>query len=90
MEVQTAIDQPKTTIYNFPSLFYPYTQRLGAIGANDFLPNDVVDELTKRGHKVSIMKGFTDATTMIVIDPKTGVLMGGASPARDKQYVIGW
>lgn len=90
LDVQTAIDQPKTTIYNFPSLFYPYTQRLGAIGANDFMPKEVIDELTKRGHKVSLLKGFTDATTMIVIDPATGILRGGASPARDKQYVIGW
>lgn len=90
MEVQTAIDQPKTTTYNFPSLFYPYTQRLGQIGANDFMPKEVIDELTRRGHKVNMMKGFTDATSMIVIDPETGVLHGGASPARDKQYVIGW
>jgi gamma-glutamyltranspeptidase/glutathione hydrolase len=90
MEVQTAIDQPKTTSYNFPSLFYPYTQRLGEIGVNDFMPKEITDELARRGHKIRPLKGFTDATSMIVIDQRTGILHGGASPARDKQYVIGW
>lgn len=90
LEVQTAIDQPKITTKNFPSLFYPHTQQLGVIRVNDFLPKEVSDELARRGHKVQFMKGFTDATSMIVIDPETGVLHGGASPARDKQYVIGW
>ncbi|HHY46227.1 MAG TPA: gamma-glutamyltransferase family protein [Firmicutes bacterium] len=91
MEIQSAIDGPKAVTYNFPSLFYPYTQRLGAMSVSPGVPQDVVDELARRGHKISYLKEtFTDATTMIVIDPETGVLHGGASPARDKQYVIGW
>lgn len=90
MEVQTAIDAPKGVSYNFPSLFYPYTQRLGAMAVNVGVPQEAVDELNKRGHKATYIKGaFSDATTMIMVHPDTGVLHGGASPARDKQYVIG-
>lgn len=90
METQSAIDEPKITTKNFPSLFYPYTQLLGTISVNDRVSKEVIDELTKRGHKVKTTKGFTDATSMIVIDPTTGVLRCGVSPARDKQYAIGW
>ncbi|MCR4424896.1 MAG: gamma-glutamyltransferase family protein [Firmicutes bacterium] len=91
MEVQSAIDGPKAVSYNFPSLFYPYTQRLGAMAVNRGVPQEVVDELNNRGHKCTYISGtFSDATTMIMKHPETGVLHGGASPARDKQYVIGW
>lgn len=91
MEVQTAIDGPKAVTYNFPSLFYPFTQRLGAMAINPRVPQEVFDELAKRGHIISYTSGvFSDATTMIMINPLTGVLFGGASPTRDKQYVIGW
>jgi hypothetical protein len=51
----------------------------------------VLNDLRARGHKLNVLKGrFTDATTMIMYNPETGVMSGGASPARDKQYVIGW
>ncbi len=90
MEVQDAIDAPKARSYNFPSLFYPYTQTIGRVGFNPGLPGEVIEELKARGHDVRILGTFTDATQMIIIHPETGLLHGGASPARDKQYVIGW
>ncbi|MCJ7617005.1 MAG: gamma-glutamyltransferase family protein, partial [Desulfobacterales bacterium] len=91
MEVQTAIDGPKAVTYNFPSLFYPFTQRLGAMDVNLGVPQEVFDELARRGHIIKYINApFSDATTMIMLNPETGVLFGGASPARDKQYVIGW
>jgi hypothetical protein len=46
--------------------------------------------LWARDHKVNVLRAqFTDATTMIVYNPEMGVMFAGASPARDKQYVIG-
>jgi gamma-glutamyltranspeptidase len=52
---------------------------------------EVLKELEARGHKVTVLKSpFTDATTMIMYNAASGVISGGASPARDKQYVIGW
>jgi gamma-glutamyltranspeptidase/glutathione hydrolase len=90
MEVQTAIDAPKAVSYNFPSLFYPYTQRIGGMSVNPGVPQEVVDELINRGHQASYLSAvFSDATQMIMLDSDSGVLFGGASPARDKQYVIG-
>lgn len=90
-QVQEAIDEPKAVTYNFPSLFFPYTQQLGVVRVNPGFPEDVFKELEARGHKMGWLGGkFTDATQLIQYDPETGVLKGGASPARDKQYVIGW
>ena len=91
MEVQSAIDAPKVMTKHFPSLFYPHTANPAAMNVNPGISAEVVKELTARGHKVTVLKGvFTDATTMIMYNPDTKVISGGASPARDKQYVIGW
>ena len=91
MEVQSAIDAPKVMTKHFPSLFYPHTANPAAMNVNPGISAEVVKELTARGHKVTVIKGvFTDATTMIMYNPDTKVISGGASPARDKQYVIGW
>jgi len=58
---------------------------------NPGIPGEVLKELEARGHKITVLKSrFTDATTMILYNAASGVMSGGASPARDKQYVIGW
>jgi gamma-glutamyltranspeptidase/glutathione hydrolase len=91
MEVQAAIDAPKVITKHFPSLFFPHTAAPGQMNVNDRIPVAIRDELTARGHKITLMNGmFTDATTMLMYNPETKVISGGASPARDKQYVIGW
>jgi gamma-glutamyltranspeptidase/glutathione hydrolase len=91
MEVQSAIDAPKVITKHFPSLFYPHTAAPGQMNVNDRIPEAIRTDLTARGHKITLMNGmFTDATTMLVYNPETKVISGGASPARDKQYVIGW
>ncbi len=54
------------------------------LNANPGIPAAVIRELEARGHRVTVLKAqFTDATTMIVYDAATGVMSGGASPARD-------
>ena len=91
MEVQTAIDAPKVVTKHFPSMFYPHDSVKSGVNVNPGIAEDVLKGLQARGHKVNVLKGrFTDATTMIMYNPETGVMSGGASPARDKQYVIGW
>lgn len=91
MEVQSAIDEPKVVTKHFPSLFYPHQSFPAVMNANPGISPEVIKELQARGHKVTVLKAqFTDATTMIMYNPVTKVMSGGASPARDKQYVIGW
>ena len=91
MEVQSAIDAPKVVTKHYPSMFYPHEALPLLMNVNPGIPEDVLNDLRARGHKLNVLKGrFTDATTMIMYNPETGVMYGGASPARDKQYVIGW
>ncbi len=91
MEVQSAIDAPKVITKHFPSLFYPHSSVKAGMNVNPGIPAEVLKELEARGHKITVLKDrFTDATTMIMYNAASGVMSGGASPARDKQYVVGW
>lgn len=91
MEVQSAIDAPKVITKHFPSLFYPHDSVTAGMNVNPGIAPDVLKDLEARGHKITVLKDrFTDATTMITYNPDTKVISGGASPARDKQYVYGF
>ena len=91
MEVQSAIDAPKVVTKHLPSLSYPHSSVKTGMNANPGIRAEVLKDLEARGHKVTVLKSpFTDTTTMIMYNAASGVMSGGASPARDKQYVIGW
>ena len=54
------------------------------------LPKHVLDELAAMGHHLDIrdVKGV-GSVKAIIVNPRTGVLMGGVSPTGDS-YVLGW
>jgi gamma-glutamyltranspeptidase/glutathione hydrolase len=66
-------------------------------GANGLLVERNVSEearagLTRRGHKVTVASGPSGAFggyQGILLDPRTGVLMGGSDPRKDG-LAIGW
>jgi hypothetical protein len=58
----------------------------------------VGEELARRGHQVEIVPlqqpyqmsaSGAGAVKMVMIDPTTGVMLGGVSPAKS-DYVLGW
>jgi gamma-glutamyltranspeptidase / glutathione hydrolase len=56
------------------------------------IPKSTRDELTSRGHFIRLIDDWSPlvgGAQGIMIDPDTGVLMGGADPRRDG-YAIGW
>jgi len=56
------------------------------------IPGAVADELTRRGHAVTLLPDYTWAVGGmhgIMRDPESGVLIGGADPRRDG-YAVGW
>jgi gamma-glutamyltranspeptidase/glutathione hydrolase len=56
------------------------------------VPAEVLDELRRRGHEVQVLDDWTPMVgggQGILIDPDSGVLMGGADPRRDG-YAMGW
>jgi gamma-glutamyltranspeptidase/glutathione hydrolase len=46
-------------------------------------PADVVEALRARGHTVTVTDEIMSGVEAIVIDPKTGLMTGGADPRRD-------
>jgi gamma-glutamyltranspeptidase len=92
MNPQQAIEAPRFMTYSFPSADYPHDAQPGVLRPEGRIPEATCKALSDMGYKV---KRFTDwsmslgGAGMIVIDPKTGFLMGGVDPRREG-YVLGW
>ncbi len=79
MDIQTAINAPR--INNYAS---------GPLKIEARIPADVQDALRKMGHKLDVRKDFDlyfGGAQGIVIDPRSGMLHGGADPRRDGKAI---
>jgi len=92
MTPQQAVEAPRFATWSFPNSFYPHLYHPGLLRVEGRLSHDTVAVLRNKGHKI---KEWTDwdagagAACVIVLDPETGVLQGGADPRR-MTYAIGW
>ncbi len=90
MNIQAAIEAPRWSTTSFPASTFPHTMKPGQVEVEDRIPETVRDELRRRGHKVDVRGPWTlNATSAIVIDPKSGVLDAGADPRGDN-YALAW
>ena len=89
MHVQEALEQPTVISNSFRDSYYPHDVK-GKLLTPAMLPKAVQDALAAKGHQLDIrnVKGV-GSVKAILIDPKTGVLMGGVSPTGDS-YVMAW
>src|SRR3989442_4242604 len=89
MPVQEALEQPAVISNSFRDSYAPHAV-LGKLITPALLPKSVRDELAAKGHLLDIrdVKGV-GSVKAILIDPRTGVLMGGVSPTGDS-YVMAW
>ena len=55
----------------------------GTIRAEPGIPDDVVKELTARGHTVERVRVNSGGYQGILIHPQTGMLHGGSEPRKD-------
>jgi gamma-glutamyltranspeptidase/glutathione hydrolase len=97
MNVQQAVEAPTVTSSAFPASMYPGRVR-GMLTLPEVLAAGSAEVLAERGHAVEIVplqqpygqaSSGAGAVKMVMIDPDTGVLLGGVSPAKS-DYVIGW
>jgi gamma-glutamyltranspeptidase/glutathione hydrolase len=97
MNVQQAVEAPTVTSSAFAASMYPGRVR-GMLTMPAILGGLVGDELARRGHRVEIVTlqqpyrmaaSGAGAVKMVMIDPSTGVMFGGVSPAKS-DYVLGW
>jgi gamma-glutamyltranspeptidase/glutathione hydrolase len=97
MNVQQAVEAPTVTSSAFAASMYPQPVR-GMLTMPEILAGAVGNELARRGHRVEVVSlqqpyrqsvSGAGAVKMVMIDPETGVMYGGVSPAKS-DYVLGW
>jgi gamma-glutamyltranspeptidase/glutathione hydrolase len=89
LNVQEALEQPTVISNSFRDSYQPHDVK-GKLLTPAMLPRDVQEALAAKGHALDIrnVKGV-GSVKAILIDPRTGVLMGGVSPTGDS-YVMAW
>jgi gamma-glutamyltranspeptidase/glutathione hydrolase len=89
MNVQEALEQPTVISNSFRDSYQPHDVK-GKLLTPALLPKSVQEALAAKGHALDIrnVKGV-GSVKAILIDPRTGVLMGGVSPTGDS-YVMAW
>jgi gamma-glutamyltranspeptidase len=89
MTVQQALEQPSIVTTGFRSSYYPHSIA-DTLQIPSSIPKAVLDELSSMGHKLAVttVRGV-GSVKAIIVHPRSGALMGGASPTRDS-YVIGY
>jgi len=89
MNVQEALEQPTVISNSFQDSYQPHDVK-GKLLTPALLPRSVQEALAAKGHVLDIrnVKGV-GSVKAILIDPRTGVLMGGVSPTGDS-YVMAW
>ena len=89
LNVQEALEQPTVISNSFRDSYYPHDVK-GKLLTPAMLSKTVQDALSAKGHQLDLgnVKGV-GSVKAILIDPRTGVLMGGVSPTGDS-YVMAW
>jgi gamma-glutamyltranspeptidase/glutathione hydrolase len=97
MNPQQAVEQPTVTTANFHASNYP--QSVGdKLTVPEVLAARIGDALRAKGHKLEVTRmqrpysqqpSGAGAVKMVWIDPKSGVMFGAVSPAKD-DYAMGW
>lgn len=92
MDPQAAIEAPRVATYSFPDSFHPHTYAPGLVKAEERIPDEVLTELERRGHRVERWGEFVRAAgslCAVVVDEGAGALLGAADPRRSG-YAMGW
>ncbi len=91
MNMQEAVDAPTFYSKHFPSSFYPRKAFPGQFDIEDRVSDEVVNELTERGHSVNRVDPWSNGKVMgIRYDKKRGTMYAGTSPRREVAYSFGW
>jgi gamma-glutamyltranspeptidase/glutathione hydrolase len=90
LDLQAAIDAPAWHTTSFPSSFYPREMTPGEIVVESRVGDDVLAELRRRGHRVTVSGPWSlGRLSAVSIDPETGVLRAGANPRGMQGYAVG-
>ncbi|MFE3853923.1 gamma-glutamyltransferase family protein [Streptomyces griseorubiginosus] len=90
LDLQGAIDAPNWHNDSFPGSFYPRGMRPGSVTVEARTSPEVVAELRRRGHDVTVGEPWSEGRLCAVArDPETGVLSAAANPRGMQGYAVG-
>lgn len=91
MNPQEAVEAPRFDTQHYVSSFDNHEFLAGVLNIESRIPADVISQLNSRGHKLKIQTdwGTGSSPTVIMYDPKSGVISGGADPRRGR-YAVAW
>ncbi|MFD3841466.1 gamma-glutamyltransferase family protein [Streptomyces sp. NPDC058642] len=90
LDLQGAIDMPNWHNDSFPGSFYPRGMRPGSVTVEARMDAEVVEELRRRGHDVTVGDPWSEGRLCAVArDPETGILSAAANPRGMQGYAVG-
>lgn len=90
LDLQGAVDAPNWHNDSFPGSFYPRGMRPGSVTVEEGMDPEVVEELRRRGHDVTVGDAWSEGRLCAVArDPGTGVLSAAANPRGMQGYAVG-
>ncbi len=90
LDLQGAIDAPNWHTDSFPGSFYPRGMAPGSLTVEPRLGEEVVAELRRRGHEVTLADPWgLGRMCAVARDPETGVVSAGANPRAMQGYAVG-
>ncbi|TQJ90962.1 gamma-glutamyltransferase family protein [Streptomyces sp. SLBN-31] len=90
LDLQGAIDAPNWHNDSFAGSFYPRGMRPGSVTVESRTGSDVVEELRRRGHHVTVGDPWSEGRLCAVArDPRTGILSAAANPRGMQGYAVG-
>ncbi|EJB05074.1 gamma-glutamyltransferase [Rhizobium leguminosarum bv. trifolii WSM597] len=89
LNLQAAIDQPLFHTAHFPSSFYPRTREPGSLMAEANFGPDVLDALTRKGHKLTVTDPWTIGRLTAARRDADGLLRAAATPRLMQAYAAG-
>src|SRR3954451_23763659 len=90
LDLQAAIDAPAWHTTSFPSSFYPRDMTPGEVVVESRLGDDVIAELRRRGHDVTVSGEWSlGRLSAVSRDPETGILRAAANPRGMQGYAAG-
>jgi gamma-glutamyltranspeptidase/glutathione hydrolase len=90
LDLQGAIDAPNWHNDSFPGSFYPRGMRPGSVTVESRTDPEVVAELRRRGHDVTVGEAWSEGRLCAVArDPESGVLSAAANPRGMQGYAVG-
>jgi gamma-glutamyltranspeptidase / glutathione hydrolase len=92
LDPQEAVEEPRFYSYSFPNSSSPAAYQPGLMRAEGRIAAEVIEALRQRGHRVERYPDWWEGSCLygvIIRNPKTGVLQGGADP-RGGAYAVGY